>query len=302
VFYVLIVGAGMGGIFAPVFSTVARWFSKKRGMMTGIVIAGGGTGGIIVPPVVNWLITSYGWRQAYIVMGSAVLVIIIAMAQFLRRDPATKGLLPDGEKNISQPELVWAAEGLSLEEAVRTRQYWMMVAMVACSGFGVMTVAIHIVPHVTDLGISSALASGVLAVMGGALVTGGILFGFVADRIGTRQTYMICFLLMAAALFWLMTAGEIWMFYVIAVTIGLANGGGSTLESPFVAELFGMKSHGLLLGTSEFCFTIGAASGPFVAGYLFDFTGSYRQAFMVGIILAIVGLIMAATLRPATRS
>lgn len=90
-FYGVIVGAGMGGAFVAPLSTVARWFVKRRGIMTGIVIAGVGIGTLIVPPLANWLISLYDWRLSYIIVGSCILVIGVLAAQVLRRDPSKKG-------------------------------------------------------------------------------------------------------------------------------------------------------------------------------------------------------------------
>jgi len=299
--YVVIVGTGMGGIFAPPFSTVARWFVKRRGAMTGIVIAGGGTGGIIVPPVANWLISAYGWRDAYAIMGVTAFVIIILFAQFLRRDPAKMGQVPYGENTGQKQELNLDAEGLSLQEANRTGLFWMTIAVLFCFGLGISINKVHIVPHIIDLGISAATAANILAASGGALVVGGILLGFVADRIGNRQTLVICFILMAAALFWLLIARETWMFYLFAIIIGFATGAGAMLEPPLAAELFGIKSHGLLLGIIECSLTLGSAIGPFITGYIFDVRGSYQLAFLICAAISVVGLILSAMLRPVKK-
>jgi MFS family permease len=300
-FYVVIVGTGMGGIFAPPCSTVARWFVQRRSVMTGIVIAGGGTGGIIVPPAVNWLIATYGWRNAYTIMGATVSVILILVAQFLRRDPAKMGQVPYGENTGQEQELNLGTKGLSFKEANRTSQFWMMAAMLFCFGLGTSIIRVHIVPHAIDLGISAATAANILATSGGTLVVGGIVLGIFADRIGSRQTFIICFILMSAALFWLLIARNTWMLYLFSVVLGFAIGGGAMLEPPLVAELFGIKSHGLILGIIELSLTLGAAVGPFITGYIFDVYGSYQLAFLICAAVSVVGLILAAILRPIKR-
>ena len=104
-FYGVIIGIGMGGAFVALLSTVARWFVKRRGMMTGIVIAGVGLGQFIVPPIANWLISIYDWRMSYVILGSVVLVIGVLAAQFLRRDPAKMGLVPHGEQKAGEQQL-----------------------------------------------------------------------------------------------------------------------------------------------------------------------------------------------------
>jgi MFS family permease len=299
--YVLIIGSGMGGLIAPQLSTVARWFVKRRSVMTGIVIAGGGTGGMIVPPVANLLISTYGWRNAYIIMGAVILVIIIITAQFLRRDPAQMGQVPYGEEKRQEQALDSSTEGLSLREATGTRQFWMVFAILFCFGFGALTVLLHIVPHITDLGISATTAANILAVIGGATLVGSIMLGVIANRFGNRQALIICFILMSLAFFWLLIAREVWMLYLFAIVTGFVNGGITTLQSPLAAELFGIRSHGLILGISNFFNTIGSAIGPFIAGYIFDVTSSYNLAFLICAAVSIIGFILTVMLRPIKR-
>ena len=300
-FYVIIIGIGMGGCYVPLMSTIARWFVKRRSVMTGIVVAGGGIGAIITPPVVNWLISTYGWRNSYIIMGALVLIIIIIAAQFLRRDPTQMGQLPYGANEGEERRLDFNTEGLTLKEAAYTKQLWMTVAMLFCFGFCIFTITVHIVPYATDIGISATAAANILATRSVAGLIGGILLGGLADRIGNRQGYTIGFILISAALVWLLSAREVWMLYLFAVILGFGGGGAATLTSPLAAELFGIRSHGLILGVIGFCHTIGAAVGPFMAGYIFDVTGSYQTAFLTCVAFAVVGLILAIILRPIKR-
>ncbi|MFC1971506.1 MFS transporter, partial [Chloroflexota bacterium] len=237
-FYVVAVGIGMGGNFAPPLSTVARWFVKRRSMMTGIVVAGGGMGVIIIPPVVNWLISIYDWRTAYLIMGTSVLTIIIIIAQFLRRDPEKMGQVPYGATEEKEHKPESAPDGFSLKEATNTRQLWMELYMMFCFGvFGAMII-VHLVPHATDLGISPAMAANMLASRGMTYLIGSIVMGMVADRIGNRQACVVCFILMSVALLWLLIANQEWMLFLFAVVFGFGNGGLASLHSTLVAELF----------------------------------------------------------------
>ena len=92
-----IIGIGMAGAWVPLVSTTARWFVKRRGMMTGFVVAGQGIGTLIAPPVANQLISVYGWRTSYIILGVTVFIVIVLAAQYMRRDPEQKGLVPYGQ-------------------------------------------------------------------------------------------------------------------------------------------------------------------------------------------------------------
>ena len=297
VFYGVVIGIGMSGSFIPLTSTVARWFIKKRGIMTGVILSGSGIGAMIGPPVATRLISTYHWRVSYLIMGGAVLVVITLAAHFLRRDPTQMGQVPYGESAEKQ-RLGIGLWGLSLKEAVYTGQFYILLAMLFCFGFSMFALMVHIVPHTTELGFSALTAANIPATIGGLIIVGRLLLGRAADRFGNRPIFIIGFILMSAAVLWLVTAKEIWMLYLFAAVFGFATGGMGTSESPIVAELFGLHSHGLILAIAGCGFTMGAAAGPFVAGYLFDIAGNYRGAFLVCTAISIIGLILTLLLTP----
>ena len=302
-FYGVIIGIGMSGIWVPLMSSVARWFVRRRSLMTGIVIAGAGIGQMIAPPVISRLISTYGWRLSYIILGSAVLLFMVLASQFLRRDPIKMGQLPYGEGEIEGKQQLLESEtkAVSLKEAVYSTQFWLVFIMLSCFGFAMIAVMVHIVPHATDLGISAVSAANILAAMGGIAILGNYIMGSVADRTGNRWVFIIGFTLMVVALCWLVPARELWMLYVFAVIFGFAQGGVAPSESPMVASLFGLRSHGLIYGVLSLGFTIGASIGPLMTGYIFDLTGSYQAAFLVGAVVGFVGLILSIILRPTKR-
>ncbi len=300
-FYTVMVGIGLGSMFVPQMSTVARWFSQKRNTMTGVVAAAGGIGGLILPPVINWLISEYGWRFAYIIIGALILVVTIIASQFLKRDPYKMGLMPYGETKNKEPETRRpnsGLRGLSFKQTACTRQFWMILIMVFCFGYCLQTIIVHIVPHVTDLGISAAAAANILATMSVALTAGSFALGVVADKIGSRKAFTICFIFIIAIFFLIMPITQTWMFVLFCVLIAIGSGGAATLESTVLAELFGLKSHGIILGVTSLSYTFGAALGPFMAGYIFDISGSYQMAFIVSGILAVLGFFISTGLRP----
>jgi len=297
-FYGVIVSIGSSGSFVPLASTISRWFVKRRGLMTGITASGIGVGTMIMSPIANWLISSYGWRISYIVLGITVLVLIILATQFLRRDPGQMGQLPYGESEVKEGSLALEAGGFSLWEAVHTRQYWLFCAMLFCCWFSFMIVFAHIVIHAIGLGISAASAANILAIIGMGSIAGRIMMGGVADRIGNKSALITGFILLSVALAWLMVAKEMWIFYLFAVIFGFAYGAVATLESPIVAELFGLSSHGVIFGAIFFSDSVGGAVGTVVAGRIFDIIGSYQPAFLVCAALSIVAIILALFLKP----
>ena len=178
-FYVVICGIGMGGVYAPQMSTIARWFSRRRNLMTGIVFVGGSLGALIFPPVSNWLISNNGWRVSWVIIGVVSLVVIVIIAQFLKKEPGEIEKKQYGE--YSSPGAVTGkgklnVKGFSIKEAMRTRQLWIIAFMSFCNAFCLSTIMVHIVPHATDLGISNAAAANVLSVLSAGLA-GGVFRG-----------------------------------------------------------------------------------------------------------------------------
>ncbi len=302
-FYGVIIGSGMGGSWVPIASTAARWFVKRRSLMTGVVLTGVGTGTLIVPPVASRLISAYNWPTSYLILGSVVLVAVILIAQLLRRDPTQTKQRPNGESEAEKQELGSETHAFSLRKAVRTRQFWLASGMFFCFGFSVYTIMAHIVLDAGGLGISPITAANILATLGGLSIAGRIVLGGAADRFGNRQIFIIGFVLMATALFWLVPARELWRLYLFAAVFGFAFGGCAASESPLVAGLFGLSSHGLILGVMNLLgFTLGAAVGPLITGHLFDVTSSYQLAFVVAGAVSVGGLILTVLLSPIKKS
>ena len=297
-FFGVIAGIGLSGVWVPQLSTVARWFVRRRSLMSGIVVAGVGVGQLVGPLVISHLIMTYDWRLSYIILGSIILVVMVFAAQFMRRDPARMGQLPYGENEVSRQELTSEGKSFSLREAVHTSQFWIAITMFFCYGFCAFGITVHIVPHIIDLGISPVVAATVLATMGGTSILGTYVMGGLGDKIGNRQVCAIGFILMAVSLFGLVLSREAWMLYLFVSIIGLGVGGMGAVESPMVAWLFGLRFHGLIYGVAHLGFTAGAAIGPFLMGYIFDITSGYGAALLTYAAIAIAGLILSVVLRP----
>jgi MFS family permease len=296
-FYGVIIAVGMSGGYVPLTSTVTRWFTgnSKRGLMVGISVAGVGLGTMIFPPLARWLIDSYGWRTSYVVIGIAVLVIIMSTAQFLKRAPEQINVNSDNTSNIDTQQ-----QGFTLRKAVKTRQFWLIT--IAYFGFGLIlqAVMVHIVMHVTGLGISATTAATMFIVIGGASVCARISLGSLADRIGNRSIVIGSFIMLAIAVLWLLIAKEMWMLYLFAAIFGFGYGGMVASQSPIVADLFGMRSHGVILGLIVSTITFGSAIGPVMAGAIYDASSSYTAAFIVCVVFAVMGIILSLLLRPVS--
>jgi MFS family permease len=296
-FYGVIVGIGLSSIDIIPLSTTARWFVRRRGMMTGIVKVGTGAGQFTLPLVASMLIATHGWQTSYIIIGVVAMVLLIAIGQLLRRDPARMGLFPDNDTEVQTEASESAETGFSLQEALRTRQFWTICVVYLAAMFCLLIIMVHVVPHATDIGVSSTAAAGVLSAIGAVSMAGRFLTGVAIDRIGNRFSLIICFILLILALLWLQVARELWMLYLFAVVYGLAHGGVFTAISPIVAEYFGVRAHGALFGIVFFSSMVGGATGPVIAGHIFDTTGNYTIAFWTCTALAAFALLLVVSLR-----
>jgi len=297
-FYGVITAIGLGSAMVPLMSTVTRWFVKRRGLMTGIITAGPAFGITTVPLVASWLISSYGWRTTYIIVGIAVLVLVISVAQFLRRDPSQMGQLPYGEDEAKTKSLNAKVTELSFQEAICTRRFWILSLIFFGSFFNINVVMVHIVIYATDLGIPSITAATILSATAAISIAGRVIIGGVADRIGNRPAIVVGISLTLVAFLWLLVAKELWMLYLFAIIFGLGGWDIAPVISPMVAELFGLRSHGAILGAIFFSGAIGGAIGPVMAGHIFDIMGSYHLAFLVCMAINVAGLILVLLLTP----
>jgi MFS family permease len=297
--YGVLAGIGLSTHDVITLSTVARWFIKRRGMMTGIVKVGTGTGQVLVPPFAVAIIAAFGWRNAYLILGTLTLLVLVAAAQVLRRDPQSIGLLADGGSHAPGEAGNGPGGGdMPLSAAVRKPQFWIICIAELVAFSCIFTIIVHIVPHATDLGLSLATAVAVQSTFGGVSMLGRFVMGVAIDRIGGKRSLIICFSIFFCGFIWLQMAREAWMLFLFAVIYGLAHGSFFTAVSPTLAEFFGTGSHGLLFGIVLFSGTIGGAIGPLLAGHTFDMTGSYQMVFLLLSGLAGIGFVLMTLLRP----
>lgn len=286
VLFATLIGLGLSTHDVVTLSTIARWFDKRRGVMTAVVKVGTAFGQFTIPPLAAWLILTEGWRPAIIVLGIAGAVLLLAAAFLIKSPPRSSVELSGG-----------MAEGSTLAEARRTSAFWRICAIQFLFFPTLMTVPLHIVVHGTDLGMALETAAALLSVMAAASVAGRLLVGGFSDRLGGRLSYVLCFLPLIASLVALVYVRDPFLLFVTIGIYGFAHGGFFTVVSPTVAEFFGLRAHGALFGTVLFFGTLGGSVGPILAGRVFDLTGSYNPAFLTLAAMATLGLFLALTLR-----
>jgi len=304
--YSLLLSIGTGAIYVATMSTISRWFDKKRGFALGIASSGSGLGTIIMAPFATYLISNFGWRMAYMVMGLIAWLILIPLSRLLRKDPYEIGALPDGVRSDSKEtgkqksrneEGSNQSASLPLPQVYRTSSFWFFWFIWLLYSFSLYLILTHIVPHATDIGISATEAAAVLSLIGGANIAGRVLMGRVSDRIGRKITAIICSLLQAGAIVWLLWSHDLWMLYLFALVYGFSYGGLTPPMTALIGETFGLRNIGVILGLLEIGFGIGSAVGPIAGGFIFDISNSYSMAFLIGAVVMLAATLLIALIR-----
>ncbi|MCG6534167.1 MAG: MFS transporter [Syntrophales bacterium LBB04] len=288
----ILASIGVAGTWVPLLSTISRWFVFRRGLMCGITAAGIGVGVMVMPPLSSYFISSFGWRTSYIIIGITVLVLIIISAQLLKRDPSQIGQSALGESDEQED----GSLSFTFREALRTRQFWLISGVYLLMAACMHSVLVHIVPHATDVGIAEVTAASIISVIGAVSIITKVVVGIAIDRLGNKPVALLITSFMLISLLIIQFSNALWVFYVFAVFFAIGYGGFAAIQSPYLAELFGLKYHGTIFGFTFFI--LGAAAfGPFVAGKIFDVTASYQLAFVMLAILSFVAILFAGAIK-----
>ena len=290
----LAIGLSMVGV-TPLGAIVSNWFVRKRGLVFGILAAGFGLS-LISAPFAQFLISSFGWENAYVIMGLLSIPLVVPLCiLFIRRSPEEKGLLPDGVPQASsEPQAPyehdgtanfdrkWAATTWTLGRALKTYQFWLLFVIFFC-GMGVgETIAItHQVYFFRDVGYEPMQAATMYGVFGVAFVIGN-LCGFFSDRLGREKVFIPGCLLSAGAvslLFLITDTTQSWLPFLFAVCLGLGWGAAAPVLLATVADLFQGRHFGSIMGCVILGFSLGGAVAPWLAGFLHDRTGNYLVTF-----------------------
>ena len=301
--YSLFLSLGTAAVFAVVNSTVSRWFTKKRGFALGIANSGGAVGLVILAPFTTYLISSFDWRTAFIILGIIVWLITACMSVLLKRDPRDMGLLPDGAKTeVAKTDLQTNKSstqpaGLSLMEAFRTGNFWFIGFLWLLLSISVQLIMIHTVPHAIDMGISPSEAAFVLSLLGLAAIAGRLVAGRVSDKIGRKIPAIACALLQVGILIWLIWIRDLWMLYIFGILFGFSWGGIGNQIPALIGDIFGLRSIGAITGTLLIGWNLGGAIGPAIGGFMFDISGSYFTSFVTAAVSMLIATLLVALIR-----
>jgi len=302
IYYSVLFAIGTGAAYTVVMSTVSRWFDRKRGLALGIVSSGVGLGTVIIAPFATYLIARFDWRVAFIIIGLIAGLSIAFLAVVLKKDPAEIGTLPDGSMPYAGEASVQNGDedqlfSFTLRQAMGTRSFWSLGIIwflwSACLHF----VLTHIVPHAIDLGVSAGEASLVLGLIGLVSIPARLIVGGVSDRVGRKASAVICALLQAAAMMWLIWSQDLWMLYLFAVVYGIGYGGFDPPTLALVGDTFGLRNIGMVMGALVIGWGMGAAFGPAAGGFIYDVKGSYSIAFLAGAVFMLASALLVSPIR-----
>jgi MFS family permease len=285
-----IVGVAAGSFYAPMTAATTRWFTRNRSLAVALVSAGLSFGSTLMAPLAGWLISSYGWRTALLVLGDLVWLIVIPAALLVRKPPAG---VADARAAVAG-----AAPELTIGRALRTPQF----AAIALTHFACCAAhsgpIFHMVTHAIDRGVPAMAAATVLSAAGLASLSGKVVCGLFADRMGAKRTLVAGLALQAIAISFYLFTGTLGSFYALALMFGFAYGGVMPLYAILVREYFGERIMGAAFGAVSVAATLGMALGPWLGGALYDSVGSYAWMFVASSAIGFGAVAIALTFRP----
>ena len=307
-FWVLyaVVGAlglhGMGQFTGPV--VVAKWFIRRRGRAVAIITSGTTIGGLVIAPILGLLMTSQGWREAWGIMGIIILVVMVPiLAMFIRRQPESIGLRPDGDvidadslskenSNRSQ-EAVW-----TLRQALHTRAIWILILSMELVSLSATVVVVHTVPFLSfEQGMSTQAVSIVLTLRLFSATLSRFFWGFLMERIPVHICLSVGFFFRAVGPI------SLALFpYPINVGILLISnipGGAMAVLQPLAfANYYGRTFFGTIQGTIRPILAAPQLVGPLLIAFIFDMTGTFFFGFLLASILGFIASGVALLARP----
>lgn len=281
--FILIGLAGNGTTQMGYSGAVSAWFRSRRGLALSLVLAGTGIGSILHPQLANSLIASWGWRHAWRTFGVLALLAGIPLTWlWVRRGPQLTRTSP-------------VATGCSFAEALRTREFAILVAVLLLSSVSVNGAITHLAPQLTDRGLSAGHAAFLVGLLGIANLIGRLITGCLLDHIHGARLSAALLLTMAVGLFALTQSNTLAIPAVICIGIGL---GGEADVTPFLlSRYFGLKSFSALYGITWTFYALAGAVGPVWFGYMFDTTGSYGGVLIVATLMTLLSAMLMLVMR-----
>lgn len=281
-------------------TAVAGWFQKRRSLAMGILTAGFGASGILVPAVV-WFVDKLDWRGALATFAIGGLLLGIPMSLLVRKAPSEVDSSPVVEKQ--SPKGTKSSESGQVKEVLKNRNFWFLSLAVMFGGLAGLAITVHQMPYMASIGISRQTASFLVVILALANTTGRMVFGWLGDVLDKRLCFVISTVVKALGVLGFAFSTNIAQFVPTMIIMGIGFGGLIPLRPILQIEFFGMKSFAVIQGLLMAALTAGSIVATPFAGWIYDTLGNYRLAFIIlGIItLAAVPLIMVTSKKVSPR-
>ena len=307
-FIFITLGSGLGGWLALI-SLVNNWFNRRRSFAMATAMSGIHLGGLLVAPFAV-AISAFGFDGTALGIGVFLLIVVGPAAKAIRNHPEEMGLLPDGDtqrarvdggaESAPEPQSDDEPEFTAIQ-ALKTPAFWMLTIAQVASSVAIVTLALHLVPKLTDTGMSLTAAASVHTTYTLIALPAQFISGYYADRL--PKTLMIAFFMFiqGAGILIIALFDGVAMAYVFALLYGIGFGGRSPLTIAIRGEYFGRRAFATIMGISQLPMNIAMIFAPLYAGYMFDTTGTYIVPFTTFAGLTVAGgVLMLFVRRPAS--
>jgi predicted MFS family arabinose efflux permease len=254
--------------------TMLTWFQTRRGFALALILTGSGVGSIIIPPLTQWTIGNYGWRNAYLLLGG------IALIGF----PLTTLLVRNRTFPILHEEPT-PPSGVTIGSALSSAAFWILAAITILSAFSENGLVTNLAAILTQHGIPAQSAAFALSFRGGAGIIGRLFVGFLIDRLSPQRIQSCVLAIAATGSLVLVLAGSSGVALIGAALLGIGLGSEADVGPYLMARYFGRKHFSVLYGLMWTAYAIGGGTGPVMVGHFFDRAGSYQHQVLVGLAL-----------------
>lgn len=286
--------AGIAGMLIPSTTIVTRWFVRSRGTAMG-VLSTGPASGVAFYPLNAWLITTLGWRMALVAFGCIVAAATVSLTLLYREPPADEDRPAGGVDTRPSRGTRVTGEAWTLRRALRSIRLWAAFAMTALGVIGFQIMATHQVAHTVDRGFPQQTVVWLFAFGAGCMMAGNLLGGWLSDRVGRGWVFVLgtVVAILGIGCLALMRGPQDLVLLLLYTVSGFGFGMRIAQLSTIPADVFAGPHLGAILGVVQAGGGLGGAIGPFLGGWLFDVTGSYRLAFLAACV-AVAGSAVAA--------
>jgi MFS family permease len=271
--FVVLGAVGNGTTQMGYSRAVSTWFVRNRGMALALVMAGTGVGSMIFPPLAQWIIDNHGWRSAYVVLGTLVLIFGVPLTALLVRERPSSVVSQGGTSSRS-----------TVRAGLRSRPFWLLVGVLFLSSIAVNGAVTHMAALLTDRGLSAGDAALAVSVLGGMSLVGRLGTGALLDRYFGPVVSFVLLAGVAIGILLLAWTASAWGGLAAAALIGLGLGGEADVTPYLLTRYFGIGPFATLYGFTWTAYAIAGAVGPVLMGRVFDVTGSYVP--LLGILAA----------------